>query len=410
MYILKTPKGLLSVLLAFLFSIFESYADPKPGDVFREYSYNENINFMIERGIYKDSVQIEIFVDDTEDAIKFEFGASYWGGHIGTSNQRFRVNNSPKYDLPHPETPGSHYCYPRNVMGRNAVELALEHLRQGRNIITIYCGPQICYSFNWPHYIVYSAFLRVYFQPDRMKRKPVLELAEDSDKLKYNPVFRVRSKAKDDIASVDFIGKYLDYDRSGDGRFYKWHYQILNGEWLNTQNHPPFHYTKFECQWNNNWIPLEEKPVEFAAVISYNDGLKYMTESLRTLKFKLSYKVKMYISDDIPEAFDVRDGQKEECTIDIPDLNDAESAMLNIASWSGATSTGVVHEVSINGVQLADNFGVFHDFSYDMLPVPISLLREGNNIISFYSEYEGHALEVLWPGPALMVKYRTDEH
>lgn len=401
----------LNALLFISFLCFEIslFADPEPGDIFREYSYNKNIHFMIERGVYKDSVQIEIFVDDVFDAVKLEFGASYWGGHIGTSNQMFRVNNSPKYNIPHPQTPGRHYCYSRNIIGRKAQSVPINYLKKGKNTVTLYCGPQICYSFNWPHYIVYSAFLRIYYSSDKLNEKPIIELTGNRDDLHYYPSYRVLAENKDDIESIHFVGKYLDYDRAGDGRLYKWHYQIFKGKWLSTLDHSPFHGNKYECQWDNSWVPLQEKPVELAACVNFRSGLKYMTESVKDHSFNLSYPVKMFVSKDVPEAFDARNGDVEYCTIEVSDLRFAKSAMLAIASWSGATSTGAPHEVRVNGVQVGDNFGVFHDFSYDMLPLPVHLLREGTNTISFYSEYEGHSLEVLWPGPALLVKYCNED-
>lgn len=56
-----------------------AYADPKPGDIFKEYYYVNYFNFVKEGTEIFDSVATEIFIDDIDKAISFEVGISiYW--------------------------------------------------------------------------------------------------------------------------------------------------------------------------------------------------------------------------------------------------------------------------------------------------------------------------------------------
>ena len=63
------------------------------------------------------------------------------------------------------------------------------------------------------------------------------------------------------------------------------------------------------------------------------------------------------------------------------------------------------HELRWNGERLANRFGVFHNYSFDTLEVPLPRLRQGTNEFTLFSTFKGHALEVNWPGPVLLVEF-----
>ena len=64
-----------------------------------------------------------------------------------------------------------------------------------------------------------------------------------------------------------------------------------------------------------------------------------------------------------------------------------------------------VHELLLNGERLANRFGVMHNYSVNALEVPLRRLKRGDNEVTIYSEFDGHALEVNWPGPVLLVEF-----
>lgn len=59
----------------------------------------------------------------------------------------------------------------------------------------------------------------------------------------------------------------------------------------------------------------------------------------------------------------------------------------------------------LNESQVSDNSKEFHNYDINYLNVPLNLLKNGENTISIYSEYSGHALEINWPGPVIMLIY-----
>jgi hypothetical protein len=61
---------------------------------------------------------------------------------------------------------------------------------------------------------------------------------------------------------------------------------------------------------------------------------------------------------------------------------------------------------SVNGNSLGIRYGRDHNYSFDMLSIPTSYLTTGTNSIQFWADSKNdHGIEVMWPGPAFMVKY-----
>jgi hypothetical protein len=117
----------------------------------------------------------------------------------------------------------------------------------------------------------------------------------------------------------------------------------------------------------------------------------------------------MYKPVDVPEGFGVRMAERKTCKFQI-DVDPARlrSARLVVSTWSAATDDLSMHEIGLNGKRIADNFGVFHDRSFDVLPVPPSFLRQGENILYIESRYTMHGSEVNWPGPVLFVELSNE--
>jgi len=59
----------------------------------------------------------------------------------------------------------------------------------------------------------------------------------------------------------------------------------------------------------------------------------------------------------------------------------------------------------LNGVPLVVAGNGRHDVLYQVLPLDPSILRKGENRFEVFSDTEHHGIEVLLPGPALMVRY-----
>ena len=117
--------------------------------------------------------------------------------------------------------------------------------------------------------------------------------------------------------------------------------------------------------------------------------------------------VRMFKSNHVPENFSSRDGKPSaSCSLVLDDgLARARSARLVLSTWSGNVDDDSIHELRLNGQRLASRFGQFHNYSFNSLEVPLTLLKTGTNDISLSSTFKGHAIEVNWPGPALLVEF-----
>jgi hypothetical protein len=51
--------------------------------------------------------------------------------------------------------------------------------------------------------------------------------------------------------------------------------------------------------------------------------------------------------------------------------------------------------------------GENHYYSFDVVPVSLSYLQEGENEIEIYTLSAHHGIELMWPGPAVFVRYGT---
>jgi hypothetical protein len=398
-----------------------SQAQPKPGDVFREFTYNygktKSTHFSeldpdcprkadptFEMRKMKHKVPKGIMLD-LEQAVRAELTVEYWGGHIGTSNQRFAVNSNEWIDLPQPSgTPGNPVCYHRTVLGNNAVPIPLNQLRHGTNIVQFLAGPQIKHGFKWGFYWIYDFTIRVYYEPTKPHATGQIAIPAAGATLGDLPTITAKTTAAADGLRVDFIGLYEDFDWAGNGRFHQWQYYTEHGvkkQHLGTATNAPY-----QVIWKNEWVPDQDK-IALAAIITDAQGISYFTPPVENIQLhRTNRSVKMYRAHDVPEKMGVRAGNKAGCKIALADdLARARSARLVLSTWSASTDDESVHELCLNGQRLGNRFGAFHNYSHDQLAVPLPLLKQGDNAITIFSEFKGHGFEINWPGPVLMIEY-----
>jgi hypothetical protein len=63
----------------------------------------------------------------------------------------------------------------------------------------------------------------------------------------------------------------------------------------------------------------------------------------------------------------------------------------------------------LNGVHYPIAEGTRHELVYSRLSVASKNLKRGLNRVELLSDTEHHGIEVMYPGPALAVRYRVDE-
>ena len=397
---------------------FAGCSGPQPGDIFREYTFRERHIYEIDPGSNcipgSDGLKLTrppqtpefLEVDDLDDAIRAEMVIEYWGGHIGTTGQAFRINDGVWISVPQPEGMSTEpEAYYRTVLGAVA-PVPLEQIRKGLNKVQFKAGSQLqrlnfCFGFYW----VYSFTLIIYYNsikahPEGFIKEPSKELSAERT-IGDLPFFEAEiTCATKPVSRVDFIGHYEDFDWKGTGRYLDWHYRYRYGDLaahIGTTTKKPY-----IVRWNNFWVPDQDGPVRVAARITDCSGISFMTHEISVLLKREERTVIMYKAWKVPENFGSRIGQRKSCKINVSeDPESARAACLIFSNWSAAHG----EEITFNGTVIADRVGVVHDVSCDSIPIPLRLILKGTNEFSIFSTTDEHAAEVNWPGPVLLMEY-----
>ena len=348
-----------------------------------------------------------LYINDMHGAVKAEMIVEYWGGHIGTTNQAFRVNGNSWTPIPQPRnTPTEPECYYRTVLGTPAVPIPLYQLKEGRNEIQFSAGPQIArHNFNFGFFWIYSFTIRVYYSISKQLHSTGVICSHNNGSLIADlPEFVVRVQDRQDqIKKVDFMANYEDFDWKGIGEYRQWHHQYQYGEikhHIGTAFDDPY-----KVIWDTTLVPDQKESVKVIARICDINDMNYMTPAIDITLVRSIRTVKMYKAYDVPEAFGVRKGyEKKTCKIDIGDnLSGAKAAYLVASTWCAAHAD----EFGINEICISKKLGRVHDYSFEIIPVPLEVIKTGTNIFYIYSTHEHHACEINWPGPVLIMEYQS---
>lgn len=352
-------------------------------------------------------------VSDLEGAVRAVAVVDVWGGHVGTVGKRFRLNGHDWLDIPDISgTPLSPECYTQQYTAY--VEVPLAHLATGANTLEGTSGGQTCYGFDWGQWGWYGFLLRVYYDPlAKVAPSGSITIPAIGSTLGENPLFEV---AADGAARVDIVGFYESHDADGDGVLLDWQqsYHRLQGDadfrlrsHIGTMTAAPF-----RTNWDTQWVPDQAPGVIMAvARVRGPDGLWSVTERVTGLTLaRDDLSVRLYRPDAMPTSHWVRAGNTITTRFTIPvrhGLPLAQSARMFVATWNGPHTpvpAGVTHWARVNDTTLP-YFGAAYAYSYDAVTVPVSSLKPGENTVSFFSSTFGHGIEVLWPGPAVVVRY-----
>lgn len=387
-------------------------ADPGPGDIFKRYTYTfsyGSLGICMPNGttgdFCRDRYIFKLDIGQLKGATRAEISAEYWGGHIGTSNQDFKVNGHNWIPISQPEnTPTDPHCYFRTLLGNPAVPVPLEQLKPGVNEIEFRAGPQLCYNFNNGFYWLYSFTIFIYYDKDTPHPAGKVTQPASGSVIGDNPVLQVSAESSNSaIKQVDFIGCYEDFDFEGNGRFQQWHYQVRNG--LFKYHIGTSFYQPYTAAWDTSWLPDQDKPIKIMACITDSNGVSYMTAPAENIRLKRNRSVKMYKTGDVPEYFGVHWWhQNKSCKFTVPDdISRAVNARLVLSTWSMSHAKNI----SFNGQKLTDGIGKVHDYSLDVVAVPVSLIKKGVNILSIFNDEKNHPAEINWPGPVLLIEFQV---
>jgi len=337
-----------------------------------------------------------------------EFYGEAWGGHPGTANKRITINGRRTYLLPRVGTEEGHctYFYP-------AVPLQLTDLVNGYNAIQFAVDKGTTF---WGHMLVDNAAVRVALtnrHPDLVRLgledfTATVTTTALPDAEGFALELACPPGAVSRIASVAFQGWYEGYDENGNLERLDWHgftKHRLPAGILGEATSPPFTVT-----WDTSMLPAQPEAAVRAAVRFKEDtNLVYLTAAAGGLAIpeRERSRVVLVAPRDLPDHFWSRANQRKTCTLHL-DLDPAlvERAELHVVTWTGGAGR-VKEYFTLNQVHYPVAEGDRHELVYSRLPVPPSTLKRGANRIALLSDTEHHGIEIIYPGPALMVRYRA---
>jgi putative heme-binding domain-containing protein len=333
-----------------------------------------------------------------------------WGGHPGTAGRRVTLNGRTTYAIDDPG--GDRNCthlYP--TIGLKAADLV-----NGYNALQFACDQGTSF---WGHFIVDEACLRAALRvdhPDLARRglggfaATVATATLDRDAEAIALALDVPESSRASVASVDFQGRYWGYDENGDGREADWHGF--------TKHRKPMGYigaataAPFSARFDLSMLP-DQEDMAVRAIVHFKGApdLVYVTPEARGLRTpgRARARVRTYPATDLPEPFWSRAGRKKSCTLALDvDPGRIERAELHVAIWDGGRGT-VADYFTLNGRALPVAASGRHDVIYSVLRLDPAMLRRGANRIELLSDTEHHGLEVLLPGPALVVRTKPPD-
>ncbi len=412
------------------------FTGPRPGDVYREYSRampatgdtwrvtdpNINLGVYPQADPFVPNPRLPLTVNDLQGATRVEAVISLWGGHIGTTGKKIRFNNNNWITIPELGSqngiPSGHngQCYISEVT--LTVNVPLAHLISGTNYFEGTNTGQTCYNFGWGQHGWYNLMLRVYYDPAQ-KSHPTGHISTPSTggTIGENPTVSA-TVAGGNVDRIDFLASYYGYDTDGDGIYTGYHYDyqpasISEGS-MNIRNHVGTATgSTRQVTWNTQWVPDQAQGgIRLLARMRDASGVWYCTEEVTGLTLSRTGSVKLYVSSTLRERAWARgDLPVVTSTVTIPSsetIADATAAVYHNRTWNGidtAREPGETHYRRFNGWTDGE-YGDNHFYSYDVRTVPINQLKQGTNTFSFYSQTtKHHGIEILWPGPALTVRY-----
>lgn len=317
-----------------------------------------------------------------------------WGGHPGTARKTVSLNGHPPVPIPEVGAAEKNctYSYPE-------IRFPAAQLVRGENLFRFSCERG---STFWGHFLFEIACLRVY--PERSPLGP-FAAAVDAESSGEEVRLALGTATPDRIASVEYLGRYHGYDENGDGRWDDWHGFTKEGRSqavLGTSTRPPFAVT-----WDRSMLP-DPAAAEIRARIRFKGApdLVCLTRAVLLPAPERAALVRLERSEELPRPFWSRASRPRSCTIVLDgDPGRIERAELHVAIWDGGKGS-TPDPFTINGHPLPVAGEGAHDLLYRAVPVDPAWLRRGPNEIRVLSDTKHHGIEVLLPGPALILRTR----
>ena len=354
----------------------------------------------------KSSGMLQILVDEAPREIAgAELYLELWGGHPGTANKRVTPNGRTTYYLPEVGAPAGrcthHYpvvkLKPSDLVpGYNAFQFAVD---QGSTFWGEFIVDEACVRCELPsqHPAIAKSGLSAF--------SARLESARSTAGEAFDLALLPQGLPASAISRVEIRGFYEGYDENGNTQTRDWH-------GFTTKRKPVAYVgsaeaAPFRVRWDTSMLP-EQREMAVKAIVYFREhpGIVYETRALGGLltPSRGTSRVSHYGMSTRPAPFWSRANNKRVATITLdaaPDL--IEKAELHVVVWDGGRGN-VKDYFTLNGQQFDVARDARHNTIYSVLSVPPALLRKGLNEIVLLSDTEHHGIEVLEPGPALVLR------
>ncbi len=348
-----------------------------------------------------------VIVDVPEDLFGLRTAEIYmelWGGHPKTASKKVSINGKVIHDISGvgAEEGNCTYSYP-------TIKVESKHLVKGKNSLQFSCKKGESF---WGHYIIDNLSVRCFLKPDHVdlkendfehfngKIKAPNQIINESIKL----VLGIDEKYLPLISSVDYFANYFGYDDNGNGKDDDWHGYTFKREFTNHVGQEKSN--TFQIYWNTEMIPDQSKPITFRAVITFKNGLKYLTDQTDgSILSRKEETVTMHYTNKMPIPFWSRDNKEKTAKVYIP-ISEKKiiKAEMQVRVWDGGAGE-VKNPFKFNGYpyQIISGKSI-HDLIYTKIEVPQEQITNGWNKYNLISDTKHHGIEMLLPGPCLIIR------
>jgi len=330
------------------------YAQPKSGDLFKEYTWTtqdidgpekhfrvggkigyRNTLDKFNEQIKKDGWIKFPYILDLKKATRAEIQIEKNLCHEDTKGLAISLNENgwitfPESDsIPEPQWDYLHHIYP-------VVPIPISSLKKTYNTFMLRVDDE--QEWDWPQNLVYGVILRIYYEKDVYRPSVKWRTPRPRKSISEKTVLEITSET-DKITNVDFMANYEDVNYEGDGIYSRWHYHYYCTKMMHhigSKSEAPWKVT-----WNTEWVPDQKKPISIGAIITLIDEYKYFIRPVTNLHIERDYSVKLYKPYDQPVKWSTRSGEfSEKINID-QDPAGAIGCQLVWTSWSPCYSNGI---------------------------------------------------------------------
>lgn len=324
----------------------------------------------------KSSGMLEVdFPQDLFALDRAELHLELWGGHPHTARKRVTVNGRTTLAIPETGTAEGHCTH-------LAVDLPLDilDLVEGRNALQFACDKGRSF---WGHFIVDRAALRGRLKDGWKGCSYSLAAKQQGEDVRFSLEGEQRCLSL--VEKYDVEAHYDGYAENGQTSQPAWHQQ--------------FSMPSLEAQ----------SGIRFRALIRFKGepSLLYRTKATDPVATPQRDHVVTRIKPvSLPAPFWSRANRKQqvEFVVDARQEEIAE-ARLRMTIWDGGVDR-IARPFALNGRPLEIASAGRHDVVQIDLPLGAGALRRGRNVLELVSDTEHHGIEVLLPGPELLLKLK----